>query len=122
MSKHRKSRINDAMTEALATAVREMADPRIAGNLVSITRVDTTPDLKIARVYFSTMGDDAEVKTALLGASGMLRRHLALTLNLRLTPALQFYRDHGMEHGARIARLLSELDLPPAPPPDKPES
>ena len=66
-------------------------------------------DLKVARVYFSVMGDGKAAKKALEGAVGKLRHHLAVTLNLRITPELLFYEDGSIEHGARIAELLSEI-------------
>ena len=109
MAKYRKGRINDAVGQELAIALRELRDPRLIDNFVSITRAEVSADLKIARVYFSVMGDGAAAKKALEGAEGKLRHHLAVTLNLRITPALLFYEDASIEHGARIAKLLSDI-------------
>ena len=110
MAKYRRERINDAVAKELAISLRELRDPRIAGGFVSITRAEVAPDLKFARVYFSTMGDEKEVGAALKKATGYFRRHLATTLNLRVTPELSFYSDHSIEHGARIAELLRKIE------------
>lgn len=109
MAKYRKGRINDAVGQELAVALRELRDPRLIDNFVSITRAEVAADLKVARVYFSVMGDGKAAKKALEGAVGKLRHHLAVTLNLRITPELLFYEDGSIEHGARIAELLSEI-------------
>ena len=109
MGKYRRGRINDAIAEELSIALREARDPRIASALVSVTRADVSADLKIANVYFSCLGDKKEVLAALRSATGMLRRHLALTLNLRITPELLFHPDSSIEHGAHIAELLHKI-------------
>ena len=79
MAKYRQGRINDAVAEELAVALRDVRDPRITSSMVSITRADVTRDLKIAKVYFSSLGDPAEAKKALTGrrdssAAGWRRR------------------------------------------------
>ena len=60
MAKYRQGRINDAVAQELALALRDVRDPRIVSNMVSITRADVTKDLKIAKVYFSSMGDPSK--------------------------------------------------------------
>ena len=109
MSKHRQGRINDAVAEEISQAMREAADPRISGSFVSVTRAEVSADLRNARIYFSSFGDDREVLAALRGASGMFRRRLATTLNLRITPELTFTPDDSIRHGAKIARILDEI-------------
>ncbi|MBR4335466.1 MAG: 30S ribosome-binding factor RbfA [Clostridia bacterium] len=110
MAKYRQGRINDAVAQELALALRDVRDPRIVSNMVSITRADVTKDLKIAKVYFSSMGDPVEAKRALTGAAGLFRCRLAASLNLRITPELSFIPDGSIEHGARISELLREID------------
>ena len=110
MAKYRQGRINDAVAEELAVALRDVRDPRIVSSMVSITRADVTRDLKIAKVYFSSMGDPAEAKKALTGAAGLFRCRLAQALNLRITPELVFIPDNSIEHGARISELLHQID------------
>ena len=110
MSTYRKGRINEAIANELCIALREARDPVIAASFVSVTRAEAAPDLKIAKIYFSHLsGEEKEVKKALVRASGMLRRHLAMTLNLRITPELIFTPDHSGEHGARISALLNQI-------------
>ena len=109
MAKYRRGRINDAVAKELAVCLRELRDPRLIDNFVSITRAEVAADLKVARVYFSTLGNAKEAKAALEAAQGKLRHHLAVTLNLRLTPELLFTADGSIEHGAHIARLLSDI-------------
>ena len=109
MANYRRGRINDAVSQELAVALRELRDPRIIDNFVSITRAEVAPDMKVARVYFSTMGDEKAAKSALVAATGKLRHHLAVTLNLRITPELLYYSDSSASHGAHIAELLRDI-------------
>ena len=91
-------------------ALREASDPVIVSSFVSVTRAEAAPDLKIAKVYFSHLsGEEKEVKRALERATGMLRRHLAETLNLRITPDLIYAPDRSGAHGARISELLNQI-------------
>ena len=113
MAKYRRGRINDAVFQESAIALRNLRDPRIQNAFVSITRAEVAPDLKFAKIYFSCMGGEEaekEARTALRNAAGYFRHHLAETLNLRITPELMFVPDHAMEHGARIAKLLREIE------------
>ena len=109
MAKYRRGRINDAVAKELAIALGEVREPKVVNNFVSITRAEVAPDLKYATVYFSCMGDFDEAREGLKKCAGMLRHHLAVTLNLRITPELNFVKDGSMEHGARIAKLLEEI-------------
>jgi len=109
MAKYRRGRINDAVAEELAIALGEVREPKVVNNFVSITRAEVAPDLKYASVYFSCIGDFSEAAEGLKKCTGMLRHHLAVTLNLRITPELNFVKDGSIEHGARIAKLLDEV-------------
>lgn len=111
MAKYRRGRINDAVAEELAVALREVREPKVQNNFVSITRADVAPDLKFATVYFSCIGDSDEVAEGLKKCTGMLRHHLAVTLNLRITPDLRFIKDGSIEHGAKIAKALEEIKI-----------
>lgn len=110
MAKYRRGRINDAVAKELAIALGDVREPMVINNFVSITRAEVAPDLKYATVYFSAMGDSDEAKNGLKKCAGMLRHHLAVTLNLRITPELNFVKDGSIEHGAKIARLLEEIN------------
>ena len=109
MASNRIHRINDEIQRELAAQLRNLKDPRVSG-MVSITRVDTTNDLRYARVYVSAL-DKAREKDVLKGlksASGFLRRELGHALQLRYTPELQFIGDGSIEHGAHILELLRQ--------------
>ncbi len=110
MAKYRRGRINDAIAQELAIALGNVREPKVVDNFISITRAEVAPDLKYATVYFSCLGDSAEAAAGLKKCTGMLRHHLATTLNLRITPELNFVKDGSIEHGARIAELLEEIN------------
>lgn len=111
MPSYRKGRINEAVAQELCVALREARDSVLASAFVSVTRAEVAPDLKNAKIYFSYLtGEEKEIKKALVRAQGMLRRHLAMTLNLRVTPELSFTADHSGEHGARISALLKQIE------------
>ena len=109
MAKYRRGRINDAVFRELAIAISNIREPKVINNFVSITRAEVAPDLKYATVYFSVMGDKKEAEEGLKKCTGILRHHLATTLNLRITPELSFTHDTSIEHGARIAKILDGL-------------
>lgn len=109
MAKYRRGRINDAVAQELAVALREVREPKVVDNFVSITRAEVAPDLRVATIYFSCMGDTKEAALGLKKVTGMLRHHLAVSLNLRITPDLLFRKDDSIEHGAHIARLLEQV-------------
>ena len=109
MANHRRGRINDAVAQELAIAIGNVREPKVINNFVSITRAEVAPDLKYATVHFSCIGDSKEAAEGLKKCTGMLRHHLAVTLNLRITPELNFVKDGSIEHGARIAKLLEEI-------------
>ena len=112
MAKYRRDRINVEMVRELAAILREIKDPRVTDNFVSITAADVTPDLKFAKVYFSAMtGDKREIRRGLMSASGFIRKRLAETLNLRQTPELAFIADDSIEYGAHINELLNKIEF-----------
>ena len=110
MGKHRRGRINDAVAQELAIALGEVREPKVVDNFISITRAEVAPDLRYATVYFSCIGDSKESLSGLKKCTGMLRHHLARTLNLRITPDLNFVKDGSIEHGAKISRFLEEIN------------
>ena len=109
MASNRINRINDEIQRELAAQFRNLKDPRVSGTgMVSITRVDTTNDLRYAKVYVSVLNKDQErdVLKGLKSAAGFLRRELGQALQLRYTPELQFIGDDSIQHGAHILELL----------------
>lgn len=111
MSATRMGRINEEIQRTLSDLIRTVKDPRVHG-LISITAVDTTADLKYAKVYVSSLdqSDMKEVLKGLKSASGYLRRELGHTLSLRATPELTFLQDDSMVKGAHILQVMEDLD------------
>ena len=111
MPSNRIGRINEEIQRELAELIRQLKDPRVQ-TLISITRVDTTPDLRYAKVYISVL-DEARSKDAMRGlrsASGWLRRELGSRLQLRYTPELVFTLDDSLKYGAHMFDLLEKLE------------
>ena len=107
MAKHRIGRINDEMQKEIAMILREVKDPRLSSAFISVTAVDATPDLKFAKVYYSSLSKEKkEIAMGLRSSAGFIRRQLAQRMNLRMTPELSFVPDHSIKHGAHIAQLL----------------
>lgn len=106
-------RTNEEIQRVLSTLLRQIKDPRVNQGMLSITRVDTTGDLRYSKVYLSVLGmaDEKELKKGLKSASGWLRRELGQALNLRYTPELVFEVDRSIEQGAHINRIISGLDI-----------
>lgn len=114
MANFRRGRINEEMAKELTAILRTVKDPRVSSALISITGVDCTPDLKYAKIYYSSIGgkDDNEgVKKGLNSAMGYIRSQLAHNLDLRQTPELKFIRDDSIEHGAHIEKLLNSVSI-----------
>lgn len=111
MSATRMGRINEEIQRTLSGLIRTVKDPRVHG-LISITAVETSPDLKYAKVYVSALdqSDVDEVLKGLKSAAGYLRRELGRALTLRATPELTFYRDDSMAKGAHILEIIEGLD------------
>jgi len=109
----RLTRINDEIRNEAASIIRgELADPRIPP-VVSVTKVDTTRDLKFCKLYISVPGGEEDRTRALEGiksANGCIRRLLAERLNLRQTPELTFISDDSLEYGARMSKLIDEVN------------
>ncbi len=112
MAKYRQDRINDQMQKELMSILRRVKDPRVQDAFLSVTAVDCTADLKYAKIYYSALrGDAKEIAKGLKAASGFIRRELAHTLNLRITPELTFLQDSSITYGAHIASILNNLEI-----------
>ena len=111
MPSNRIGRINEEIQRELADQLRRLKDPRVSSGMVSIIRVDTTGDLRYARVYVSALDKsrEKEVLKGLKSASGFLRRELGRALQLRYTPELLFELDTTIEYGVHIASLINEV-------------
>jgi ribosome-binding factor A len=110
MATDRMRRVNEALREVLSARIAEgLKDPRIG--FVTVTAVDTSPDLRHARVYVSVLGDEQERARTLSGLAsshGVLQRAIADELRMKRTPTLAFAYDESIERGVRISRLLDE--------------
>ena len=114
MPSNRIGRINEEIQRELSELLREVKDPRVKKTMVSVTRVDTTADLRYAKVFISIYDKDLskEVFRGLKAAGGWLRHELAERLSLRHTPELVWTEDHSITYGARILDILATLDIP----------
>ncbi|MBS6217252.1 MAG: 30S ribosome-binding factor RbfA [Clostridiales bacterium] len=112
MASNRIGRINEEIQRELATLIRTVKDPRVHG-LVSITAVETTPDLRFSKIYVSVLdkSDVKEVVKGLKSAAGYLRRELGAALKLRYTPELQFVEDDSIGQGAHILSMLRNPEV-----------
>ena len=113
MANNRIARTNDDIQRVLSELLRSVKDPRVQQGMLSVTRVETTGDLRYAKVWISAYGlkDEKDFKRGLKSAAGWLRRELASSLSLRYTPELIFELDHSIEYGAHINSLINELDI-----------
>ena len=113
MPSNKLARTNDDIQLVLSKLLREIKDPRINQGMLSVTRVETTGDLKYCKVWISVLGleNEKEFKKGLRSASGWLRRELGNSLKLRKTPELIFELDHSIEYGAHINELINSLDI-----------
>ena len=112
MASNRIGRINEEIQRELATLIRTVKDPRVHG-LVSITAVETTPDLRYSKIYVSVLdkSDVKEVVKGLKSAGGYLRRELGSALKLRYTPELLFVEDDSIGKGAHILSMLRDPEV-----------
>lgn len=104
-------RVNELLREVIAEEVRTLKDPAIG--FVTITGVDTSPDLRTARVFYTSLGSDeerAETAAALRRATPHIRSRLGAQVRLKYTPALDFRIDDSIETGMRIDALLREIE------------
>ena len=112
MSSNRIGRINEEIQRELASLISGVKDPRVTG-MISVTAVETTTDLRYAKVYVSMLDKSSakEVVKGLKSAAGYLRRELGRSLNLRYTPELVFEEDHSIDHGAHILEMLRDPEV-----------
>jgi ribosome-binding factor A len=103
-------RVNESVRQVLSEAVGELKDPRIG--FVTVTGVETSPDLRHARVYVSVFGSEESRQDSLAGleaAHGVLQSRLARELRMKRTPQLAFEYDPTVERGVRMTQLIDEL-------------
>ncbi|MEA4965100.1 MAG: 30S ribosome-binding factor RbfA [Oscillospiraceae bacterium] len=113
MSQNRIGRINEEMQRELSALIRSLKDPRVQESMISITSVDTSGDLRYAKVYVSVLEQEhgREVLKGLKSAGGFLRRELSSRMQLRYTPELLFVLDDSISKGAEMFALLNSLHI-----------
>ena len=112
MASNRIARINEEIQRQLSADIRRLKDPRVSGSgMVSVTRVDTTGDLRYAKIYVSVLdkSQEKDVLKGLKSAGGFLRRELGSALGLRYTPELIFEADDSIAYGAHILDMLHHV-------------
>ena len=113
MSSNRTNRINEEIQKELAALLRTVKDPRVQDTMISITRVETTPDLRYTKVYVSFLQED-RAKDAMAGlksAAGYLRRQLGHNLQLRYSPEIVWEQDDSIVYGAKMLKLINSLEV-----------
>jgi len=112
MASHRPDRVGDQIRQVLSELLSRgtVHDPGIG--FITLTRVKVSPDLQMARVYYTTLGDESarrETAKALERATGFLRRHVGERLELRRVPELTFQFDESVMHQDRVEQILRDL-------------
>ena len=113
MASNRILLINEEIQKELSTLLRTVKDPRVQDVMISITRVETTPDLRYTKVYVSFLQED-KAKDAMAGlksAAGFLRRQLGHNLQLRYSPEIVWERDDSITYGAKMLKLINSLEV-----------
>ena len=109
--RHRPDQVAESIRQVIGDLLlTELRDPRIG--FVTVTRVEVSNDLSVARVFVSVLGEGVDREEALRGlasAAGFLRARVARTLTSRIVPELRFELDRGLEHAARINAILGDL-------------
>ena len=113
MASNRIMRINEEIQKELSSLLRTVKDPRVADTMISITRVETTPDLRYTKVYVSFLQEDRadDAMKGLKSAAGYLRRQLGSNLKLRYAPEIVWALDDSITYGARMLKLINSLEV-----------
>ena len=113
MASKRINGINQEIQKELSDLLRTVKDPRVQDVMISITRVETTPDLRYTKVYVSFLQENKAVDAmaGLRSAAGFLRRQLAQNLQLRYAPEIQWALDDSITYGAKMLELINNLPI-----------
>ena len=112
MASNRINRINEEIMKELSSLLRTVKDPRVQDTMISVTRVETTPDLRYTKVYVSFLQED-RAKDAMAGlksAGGYLRRELGHNLQLRYAPEIVWSLDDSITYSAKMLKLINSLE------------
>ena len=113
MASNRINRINEEIQKELSALLRTVKDPRVQDTMISITRVETTPDLRYTKVYVSFLQEEKAqgAMAGLKSAAGYLRRQLGSNLKLRYAPEIVWSLDDSITYGARMLGLINSLNV-----------
>ena len=113
MASNRILLINEEIQKELSALLRTVKDPRVQDVMISITRVETTPDLRYTKVYVSFLQEDkaAAALAGLHSAAGYLRRELGRNLRLRYSPEIVWAADDSIVYGAKMLKLINSLEV-----------
>ena len=113
MASNRINRINEEIQKELSNLLRTVKDPRVQDTMISITRVETTPDLRYTKVYVSFLQADKadDAMKGLKSAAGFLRRQLGTNLKLRYAPEIVWALDDSITYGAHMLNLINSLGV-----------
>ena len=113
MASNRINRINEEIQKELSNLLRNVKDPRVQDTMISITRVETTPDLRYTKVYVSFLQNEKadEAMKGLKSAAGFLRRQLGTNLKLRYAPEIVWALDDSITYGAHMLDLINSLGV-----------
>ena len=113
MASNRINRINEEIQKELSSLLRAVKDPRVQNTMISITRVETTPDLRYTKVYVSCLQSDRarEAMAGLKSAGGYLRREQGRSLQLSYAPEIVWSEDDSIAYGAKMLELINSLEV-----------
>ena len=113
MASNRILLINEEIQKELSSLLRSVKDPRVQDVMISITRVETTPDLRYTKVYVSFLQEEkaADAMKGLKSAAGFLRRQLGSNLRLRYAPEIVWALDDSITYGAKMLNLINSLGV-----------
>ncbi len=113
MASNRINRINEEIQKELSSLLRTVKDPRVQDTMISITRVETTPDLRYTKVYVSFLQEEKskEAMAGLKSAAGWIRRQLGSNLKLRYAPEIVWELDDSITYGAHMLNLINSLGV-----------
>ena len=113
MASNRILLINEEIQKELSALLRTVKDPRVQDVMISITRVETTPDLRYTKVFVSFLQEEkaAEAMKGLKSAAGFLRRQLGTNLRLRYAPEIVWAQDDSITYGAKMLNLINSLGV-----------
>ena len=115
MADFKAARLSSDIQRIIGGKMRDLKDPRIQAERLTVVRVDVSRDRSVAKVYVSSLDGMDAAKDAVKGlesASGLLRREIVAVLRIRKAPELRFVPDDSAEYSAHISKMLKDLNLP----------